>query len=123
MLFAEYIHKAKEETIAQAENGLFYLEPMWRTILHDNNLFFNDVSDYEITPEEVEDVLKLEVKRRNTVISKKPFIEDWLHELITTQVEPAMLQEETDYIKNVIEFMKTNHDIEKDNIVQFPSKE
>lgn len=113
MLYTEFINKAINETIVEADNGLWYLEPLWRNILHDNGLFFNDVSDFETEPDIVEDVLKLEVEKRNTINSKKPAVIDWLYDLITTQVEPAMLQEETDYVKQVIEFMKANHEQQK----------
>ena len=56
----------------------------------------------------------MEVEKRNAINSKKPVVINWLYDLITTQVEPAILQEETDYIKQVTEFMKTNHEMQKD---------
>lgn len=111
MLYGEFINKAVNLTITEADNGLWYLEPMWRNILHDNQLFFNDVTDFEAEPEIVYEALRLEVEKRNTMNSKKPFVIDWLYELITAQVEPAMLQEETDYIKNLTEYLKANKDI------------
>lgn len=115
MLYTEFINKAIDLTIEQGDNGLFYLEPMWRNILDDNQLYFNDVSDFEAEPHVVQDVLELEVKKRNTVNSKKPAVIDWLYDIITTQIEPAILEEETDYMKQVIEFMKTNHLQQKDD--------
>jgi hypothetical protein len=108
MLYSEYINKVIEETITEADNGLFYLEPMWRSILHDNHLFFNSVSDAQITPEEVLEVLKLEVKKRNTEHSLEPYIHNWIHDIITASVEPAIMQEETDYLKNLTEYLKAN---------------
>jgi len=113
MLYGEYIEKAKDLTITQADNGLCYVEPMWRSILDDNELYFNEISDAKVKPEDVLEVLKLEVEKRNTVNSNKPYVLNWLYDLITTQVEPAMLQEETDFIKQVTEFMKTNHELQE----------
>lgn len=110
MLYTEFINKAKELTIEQAENGLFYLEPMWKNILFSNKLNIKLVSNTKTDWHEVEDVLKLEVEKRNTINSKVPAVINWLHELITAKIEPAMLQEETDYIQQVVEFMKTNHE-------------
>ena len=114
MLYTEFINKAMDLTIEQAGNGLFYLEPMWRSILHDNKLMFNDISDFEVEPNEVYDVLKLEVEKRNTINSVKPAVLNWMFDIITTQVEPAMLSEETDYVKAVTDFMKTNHETQKE---------
>ena len=100
-------------TIEQADNGLFYLEPMWRSILNDNQLILKDVSDVKAGWNDIYDILRLEVEKRNTINSKKPAVIDWLYELITAQIEPAMLAEETDYIKQVTEFMKANHESQR----------
>ena len=132
MLYTEFAGRAAGLTITQADNGLFYLEPMWRNILQDNMLSFDKVSDFEVTPDIIEDFLKLEVKRRNTSGSNRPYVEDWLFDLITATVEPAVMQEETEYVKQVVEFMKANHklntgdtdgDKELNNIIQFPKKD
>lgn len=109
MLYSEFTKKAKELTITKASNDLFYLEPDWRSILHENELFFDEISDYHIQPEEIKEVLELEVKKRNTILSNKPFVINWLYDLITTQIDPAMLAEETEFIKHMIEFEKTKN--------------
>lgn len=117
MLYSDFILKAKEKTIQQLENGVWYLEPEWQDILYREGLGdLEDLTDSYLSGwYDVEDILKLEVDRRNARDSKKDEVINWLHDLITTTVEPAILQEETDYIKNVIEFMKTNH--ETDNVM------
>ena len=125
MLYTEYIHKVKEVTISQLDNGIWYLEPEWRIITHENELFIDDISDFEVSMEEVLETLRLEVDRRNALNNNTKAVMDWLYDLITATVEPAMLQEETDYIKQVVEFMKENHSTNKetpDNIVPFPTK-
>lgn len=111
MTYVEFLNKAMDETIIQADNGLWYLEPDWRQAIRNTKLSEATVSDRDIYFEELKEILELEVKRRNTVQSKKPYVIGWLYELITAQVEPAMLQEETDYIKQVTEFMKANHEL------------
>ena len=109
MLCVEFINKAKELTIQQLDNGYWYLEPEWRLILGDNALYIDDISDYEVSPAEIKETLELEVERRNKRDSKQKEVMDWLYDLITATVEPAIMQEETDYIKQVVEFMKENH--------------
>lgn len=108
MLNTEYINKAIEETIVQADNGMFYLEPLWRNILKDNQLEVSEISDAEVELDEIEDVLKLEVEKRNTINTLEPYVLNWIYDIITSTVEPAVLQEETDYLKNYIEYMKAN---------------
>lgn len=111
MLYSIFILKAKNLTVHQLDNGVWYLEPEWQDILYRNNLgAIDDLEDSYLSGwYDVEDILKLEVDRRNARDSKEKEVIDWLHELITATVEPAMLQEETDYIKQVTEFMKANH--------------
>lgn len=111
MMYSEYIIKAENLTIEQADNGIWFLEPTWRSILHDNELFFNDISDADVTPEEILEVLRLEVEKRNAINSKKPEIIDWFYELINNQIEPVMLEEETEYLKNLTEYMRTKNTI------------
>ena len=113
MLYGEFINKAMELTIEQADNGLFYLDPMWRNILADNKLGVKNISDTKTTIDNVFETLKLEVEKRNIENSKRPYVLDWLYEIITAHVDPAMLAEETDYIKQVTEFMKANHEIQE----------
>lgn len=110
MLYGEYIKKATDLTVVKADNGLFYLEPLWKDILYSNDMDVKTISGTKISWTEILDVLKLEVEKQNTINSNKSYIINWIYDLITTQVEPAILQEETDYIKQVIEFMKVNHE-------------
>ena len=106
MLYSDFILKATEITIDQADNGLFYLEPMWKSYLIDNNLNVSNISDIETSWNDVQDVLKLEVEKRNSINTLKPYILNWIHDIITATVEPMVLEEENDYIKNLIEYMK-----------------
>ena len=114
MLYTDFILKAKELVIVQNEdNGMWYLEPEWRLVLNVSGLKDLRFSDFRADWFIIEDNLKLEVEKRNLAAeTKKQQIIDWLHETITMQIEPAIMQEETDYIKQVVEFMKTNHQLD-----------
>lgn len=111
MLYVSFLAKAIDDVIVEADNGLCYLEPMWKTVLCDNGLDIKDVSDVKVEWSDVEDVLKLNVEKRNTENSLKPYVLNWIHDIITASIEPAVLQEETDYIKNLTEYLKTNKDM------------
>ena len=116
MWYPDFIRIAKENTISQADNGKWYLEPEWRSIITDDNkqsIQFEGESNPR-TIDQIEDSLKLEVEKRNTSQDLSPMVMSWLYDVITTTVEPAVMKEETDYIKNVIDFMKLNHKIEEE---------
>ena len=77
MLYSDYILKAKDLTITYNEEAMvYYLEPDWQTILHVNGLGdLENVKDMYIEGwYDLEDVLKLEVEKRNAVASKKNVI-------------------------------------------------
>ena len=114
MLYATYMQKAKEVCIDRfVESGKWYLEPDWRIILRDNQLNNFKLQDVKIDWSIVEDVLKLEVEKRNARDNKLGYVADWLYDTLTSTVEPAMLSEETDLVKNMLELAKANRANEK----------
>lgn len=108
MIYSQFIYNAEQKTINQLDNGTWYLEPEWKDIICrevEKNL--EEIEDNYLTDWwDVENVLRLEVDKRNLQDDKKKDVINWLYELIHSTVEPTMLAEETEYIKNVIEFMK-----------------
>lgn len=126
MLYSKFIYHAEQLTIKRLDNETWYLEPEWKDIVcREIESDLNKLEDNYLTDWwDIENVLRLEVEKRNAQDNKKKAVIDWLYETITAQVEPAMLAEESDYIKNVVEFMKVNHENqEKDNIVPFPTNQ
>lgn len=113
MTYSSYIYKAKELTIQQLDNGTWYLEPEWQDILYREGMgeLDNLEDSYLDGWYTLEDILKLEVDRRNAKDSKKNEVINWLYDLITVAVEPAVLQEENEFIKNMMDYMKVNHEL------------
>lgn len=111
MTYSKFIYEVEQTVINQLDNGIWYLEPEWKSMVRQDIVQdITEVKDCYLDDWwDLEEVLKLEVERRNARDSKKNEVINWLYDLITAQVEPAMLQEETDYIKQVVDFMKTNH--------------
>ena len=104
MLYADYIKKAKELTITYDEDALVsYLEPDWQTILCDNNMGnLEDIPDMRIEGwYDLEDVLKLEVEKRNAIMSRKNYIFEWIYNIITTTADPSLTEGEN----NIVEAM------------------
>lgn len=112
MLYIDYITKAKELTIGYDEVSMFYyLEPDWQTILYENNM-----SDLEAVPDmrlegwyDLEDVLKLEVEKRNAKASKLNIVLNWIGDVISSTLDPAMVDEENDLVQSMIELAKAKN--------------
>ena len=120
MLYSDYMHQAKSLVVTFDDKAkVFYLEPEWQTILHANGLGnLDDVQDMCIDGwYDLEDVFKLEVEKRNALASKKNLIYEWIYNVITATVDPAMMKEENDLIQGMIEFtrMKNQEPSEEDS--------
>ena len=109
MLYIDYITKAKELTIGYDETSMFYyLEPEWQTILYENQL-----NDFESIPDmrlegwyDLEDVLKLEVEKRNAKASKMNIVLNWIGEIINTTFDPALVNQENEFFQRMLESSK-----------------
>lgn len=116
MTYSKFIFQAEQLTVKQLDNGTWYLEPEWKDLICRE--LESDLSNVEDNYLEdwwdVENVLQLEVERRNTQDSKKNDVINWLYDVINSTIEPAILDEENDYIRNLIEYMKLNHDLSKE---------
>lgn len=108
MIYDTYINKAYELVLLQDEdNGIWYLDPNWLHVLYTNGLEIEKVSEEYIGKHEVRDALKLEVERRNLHLNdKKQEVIDWLYDIITAKVEPQIMQEETEYVAQMLEYLK-----------------
>lgn len=53
----------------------------------------------------------MEVERRNHITDKARFVIDWVFEIISSTIEPAMVQEENELMKNMMEYMKLNSEL------------
>jgi len=106
MLYYEFMRKAVSLAVVEADNGKYYLEPAFRVILDSEGLNPADVTDYEISWTGVKEYLELYVKKMNALSDNTPIVVDWLYQIITTQVDPAMMEEENEAVKNLIEYMR-----------------
>lgn len=117
MLYQTFSYKIKELNVLQDEDsGVWYVNPDWVDATYRAGLgYLEDLEDSYITDWlDVKDILELEAARRNAKDDKKKQVIDWLYDVISAQVQPVMLQEETEYFKNLVEYMKVAHK-EQDN--------
>lgn len=85
------------------DNGRHYIEPMWREILENEGI--------QMSPEEesrIFEMLHLAVKKADALNDKTGFVVNWIYDAITSSIDPAMMKEESEYIKNVMDYMRLN---------------
>ena len=115
MLYSDYILKAKDLTITYNEEAMvYYLEPDWQTILHVNGLGdLENVKDMYIEGwYDLEDVLKLEVEKRNALVSKRNLVYDWIYGVISSTIDPAMTDVENNIFQNLLGVNKQDNQVE-----------
>ena len=110
MLYMDYIKKAEELVLEQHDNGIWYLVPEWHYILVTNKMDITKFRDYKADWNIVKDNLKLEVEKRNSTNNKLKHIADWIDDIISTQVDPVMLEEENELVSNALAYLKMNHE-------------
>lgn len=124
MLYGELIHEAMKLVIVHDDeaSGHFFLDPNYRALMTDANLLPESVTDRKVDWDWISEVLRLEVERRSKMTDKTRFLVDWVFEILTSTVEPAVMQEENEMIKNIIEYIKHSHEL-KDKEVELQDRE
>lgn len=114
MLYSEYMDKVKEIALLTNENtGLTYIRPDYEYILAASELKLDDVTDFEnATKVTVYRQLVLERDMRNTQYDKTPVVMQWLYDVISTVVEPAIVEEQNKLIKDMLEYRKERNAID-----------
>ena len=110
MLYSKFIFNAKEKTIKQLENGMWYLEPEWKDVICRDMEVKNveDVKDGFLSDWwDVENILRLEVDKRNAQNNKLNYVVDWVYDILNEKVDPMMLNDEIELAKNMIESRKS----------------
>lgn len=112
MLYSKFIYNSKELTIKQLDNGTWYLDPEWKDIIcRDITSNIDTLEDSYISDWwDVENILRLETDKRNAENNKKKEVIDWIYNIISTVVEPEMIDEENTLMKNAIEYLKLSRE-------------
>lgn len=115
MLYDTLMRKAIEATIVN-EDGNIYLVPEYRKVLRDEKLTADKVTDTKVTDEEIWDYLKLEVERLREVGTKREYFYEWMYDIITGTIDPAMTDQENELFKNMMDYMKLNSEVKEKDI-------
>ena len=102
MNYYDIINQAIELVVVDAGNGLYFLEPRYKEALRIAGLTeHEDVID----PEELFEVVRLEVEKRNTVGNKMNIIAAWIANTLDTVIDPAITKEENELMKNMLAYL------------------
>ena len=110
MDYFEFMEKASKLVVGELDNGLYYLEPAWRIILDGEGMQPYKVKNVKLSWEMTKEWLDLYIQKLNAVQNKAPEVMSWLYQVISAQIEPAMLEEETEFVKNLTEYMKAKQE-------------
>lgn len=115
MLYSEYMDKVKElALITNEDTGMTYIRPDYEYLLSASQLDLDGVTDFEdVTRTVVYRQLLLERDMRNAQKDKTQIVMQWLYDVISTAVEPAIIEEQNKLIKDMLEYRKERNAIDE----------
>ena len=115
MLYYEYMDKVKEIALITSEkNGLTYIRPDYEYLLETSGLSLDDITDFEqVSGTVVYRQLLLERDMRNAQRDLSPVVMQWLYDVISTVVEPAIMEQQNQLIKDMLEYRKEKNAIDE----------
>lgn len=111
MTYFETVHQAIEQTVFTDDNtGVSYLDPMYRETLRQSGIIATDYEDDdtpEVVPEdELVEILKLEVEKRNAKNNRLSAVAQWAWDVIDTQIAPAITDAENEMASDLVKYMQ-----------------
>lgn len=115
MLYKEYMDKVKSIALLTDEKtGLTFVRPDYEYALETENIKMDDISDFETaTRAGVYRQLLLERDMRNAQQDKTPIVMQWIYDVISTVVEPAMIEEQNKLIADMLAYRKERNAIDE----------
>lgn len=114
MLYQEYIDKVKELALVTDErNGVTYVRPDYEYLIAASDLKLEDVTDFEdVSKTVVYRQLLLERDMRNAQNDNTPIVMQWIYDVISNVIEPAIVEEQNKLIKDMLEYRKERNAID-----------
>lgn len=115
MIYVDFMKKAEEFVLSYDEDsGLTFLEPDYYAILLGLKMDpEKDISDIPLSWAQFEKRMELEVERRNKLDDRSKYVIDWLYSVLTSAIEPAMMQQESELMKNIMDYMNLNAELKE----------
>ena len=121
MLYSEFMKKAEELVLTTDEDsGLSFLEPDYYAIMKSVNMDpEEDIFDIPISWDQFVERMELQADKLNKLDDRSKYVMDWMFQVLTSAIEPAMVQEENELFKNMTEYMNRKHELaEKEKELQ-----
>ena len=121
MNYFDIVNQAIELVVVDAGNGLSYLEPRYKEVLREAGL-----TDHEecIEPDELFELVRLEVEKRNAINNKSNVLAAWAANVIETVVEPAITKEENELMRDMLSYLERDREVkEKEAALEAEEKE
>lgn len=114
MLYQEYIDKVKELALVTDErNGVTYVRPDYEYLIAASDLKLEDVTDFEdVSKSVVYRQLLLERDMLNAQNDNTPVVMQWIYDVISNVIEPAIVEEQNKLIKDMLEYRKERNAID-----------
>lgn len=114
MLYQEYIDKVKELALVTDErNGVTYVRPDYEYLIAASDLKLEDVTDFEdVSKSVVYRQLLLERDMLNAQNDNTPIVMQWIYDVISNVIEPAIVEEQNKLIKDMLEYRKERNAID-----------
>lgn len=116
MTYHEIINEAIDTLVTTDDNsGLTYLEPLYKETIRSEGWTEPDAETGKpvITMEELAEILKLTVEKRNAQNNRTQAVVDWIFAVIENGIDPLVEDEQNDLIKNVMDYMKLNEEVKQ----------
>lgn len=113
MDYAAYFAKAIDLVIIEDDrSGRSYCEPHFKKILSEAGQTPDKIDEEEYSWDDVKDVLMLEVQRREKHTDNTKVVVDWVYAIISTVVDPSVIDQENELMKTVNEYITTKNELE-----------
>ena len=116
MTYHEIINEAIDTLVTTDDNsGLTYLEPLYKETIRSEGWTEPDAETGEpvVTMEELAEILKLTVEKRNAQNNRTQAVVDWIFTVIENGIDPLVEDEQNDLIKNMMDYMKLNEEVKQ----------
>ena len=94
------------------ETGISYLIPQYKELLFEQGIVLDKDKDPR-EQDELYEIVKLEVEKRNALNNYVPYVARMMYELFDQKINPTVTDEENEMIANMLEYMKEKNALQE----------
>lgn len=114
MTLVEYFNQASDMVIVDVDTTwTSYLMPLWKTELIAHDLDVSQVSDYELTWDELYQMLTLDVQRRHAITDATKVAMRWIYDTVVAMKQDAIDPATNKLINDVVAYTQHKEDLDK----------